>query len=48
VPASGYYFRTVAELDAPGGPHQWLRESLFLGSAAPSDGLVTIDIWRVG
>lgn len=42
-----YYFRTVAEFDAPDGPHQWLRERIFIGSAAPVEGAVIIDIFRV-
>lgn len=28
-----YYFRTVAEFEAPAGPHAWLAKALFLGEA---------------
>ena len=28
-----YYFRTVAEFEAPRGPHEWLNRALFLGEA---------------
>jgi Protein of unknown function (DUF3237) len=28
-----YYFRTVAEFEAPRGPHDWLNRALFLGEA---------------
>lgn len=34
VPASAYYFRTVAELEAPlGGPYEWMNKALFIGIA---------------
>lgn len=42
-----YYFRTAPEFDAPDGPHQWLRESLFVASIAPAGKIVTIDVYRV-
>ncbi len=48
VSPDDYYFRTVAEIDAPDGPHQWLREAIFVGSAVPGEGAVVIDIFRVG
>lgn len=48
VPPAEYYFRTTASFDAPDGPHAWLREALFLGSAAPGAGQVVIDLYRVG
>lgn len=47
VSPDAYYFRTVTEFDAPDGPHQWLREAIFVGSAAPGEGAVVIDIFRV-
>jgi hypothetical protein len=33
VPAGSYYFRTVAEFEAPLGPLEWLNKGLFLGLA---------------
>ena len=33
VPAGSYYFRTVAEFEAPIGPLDWLNKGLFLGLA---------------
>lgn len=33
VPASAYYFRTVAELEAPIGIHDWMNKALFIGLA---------------
>lgn len=33
VPADAYYFRTVAEFEAPIGPLDWLNKGLFLGIA---------------
>ena len=33
VPEGSYYFRTVAEFEAPVGPLEWLNKGLFLGLA---------------
>jgi hypothetical protein len=33
VPAGSYYFRSVAEFEAPIGPLDWLNKGLFLGLA---------------
>lgn len=33
VDPSEYYFRTVAEFEAPAGPHDWLNKAIFLGVA---------------
>jgi len=33
VPASAYYFRTVAELEAPIGAYDWMNKALFIGIA---------------
>jgi hypothetical protein len=33
VPPGSYYFRTVAEFEAPVGPLDWLNKALFLGLA---------------
>ena len=33
VDPAAYYFRTVAEFEAPQGPYEWLNRALFLGEA---------------
>ncbi|MFM1885164.1 MAG: hypothetical protein RL026_321 [Pseudomonadota bacterium] len=33
VPADAYYFRCTPEFEAPAGPHAWLNESIFIGTA---------------
>ncbi len=33
VPADAYYFRSVAEFEAPIGRHDWLNKALFIGIA---------------
>jgi Protein of unknown function (DUF3237) len=33
VPASAYYFRTVAEFEAPIGAYDWMNKALFVGIA---------------
>lgn len=33
VDPSEYYFRTVAEFEAPQGPHDWLNKAIFVGVA---------------
>jgi len=33
VPAGAYYFRSVAEFEAPLGIHEWLNRALFIGIA---------------
>jgi hypothetical protein len=33
VAAEEYYFRSVAEFEAPRGPHEWLNKALFVGIA---------------
>ena len=33
VDPSEYYFRTVAEFEAPEGPHAWLNKAIFIGVA---------------
>jgi hypothetical protein len=47
VDPSEYYFRTAPVFDAPDGPHQWLRESLFICSLAPRAGGVEVAVYRV-
>lgn len=47
VDPSEYWFRTVARLDAPDGPHGWLRRRLFVGSGAPSPDEAVIDLYEI-
>jgi Protein of unknown function (DUF3237) len=47
VMPSEYYFRTSPTFDVPDGPHQWLRESLFVASVAPGKGQVLVRVYRV-
>lgn len=42
-----YYMRGSPVFDAPDGPHEWLRENIFVCSIAPRDVSVTIDIFAV-
>ncbi|MBK8456059.1 MAG: DUF3237 domain-containing protein [Phyllobacteriaceae bacterium] len=47
VDPTAYYFRSTLEFDAPDGPHQWLRENLFVASLAPAGRRITIDVYRL-
>lgn len=47
VDPSEYYFRTAPVFDCADGPHQWLRERLFVASIAPRAGGVTVDVYEV-
>ena len=42
VPAGSYYFRTVAEFEAPLGPLDWLNKGLFLGLAERRPGAAIV------
>ncbi len=42
VPADSYYFRTVAEFEAPIGKYDWLNKALFLGVAERKAGLALV------
>ncbi len=46
---SGGSIRTVAQFEAPKGPHDWLNRSLFVGSVAgaPQPGAVLVRFFRV-
>jgi hypothetical protein len=33
VAADEYYFRSVADFEAPRGPHEWLNKGIFVGMA---------------
>ena len=43
-----YYFRSTPTFDVADRPHQWLRESLFIGVGARHPASVDIDCFRVG
>lgn len=47
VDPAEYYFRTAPVFDAPDGPHAWLRNRLFVGSARPGPGGVTIAVYLI-
>lgn len=42
-----YYMRGAPVFDAPDGPHQWLRENLFVCSIAPTGARICIEVFRV-
>ncbi|MFT6451159.1 MAG: hypothetical protein ACJA06_000640 [Halocynthiibacter sp.] len=44
---SQYYFRSTPTFDAPDGPHQWLRETVFVASLAPAGREIIIDVFAV-
>lgn len=46
IEPSAYYFRATPVFDAPGGPHQWLREAVFVSRVTPVNGGVTVDVFR--
>jgi len=41
------YFRTVPVFEAPAGPHAWLNESVFVGTAARFPDKVQIRVFEV-
>jgi hypothetical protein len=47
VAPSDFYFRTAPVFDVADGPHDWLRNRLFVGDARPSPGCVRIAVFRV-
>ena len=47
VDPSEYYFFATPRFDAPGGPHHWLRDTVFLSSIAPSSEGITIAVYAV-
>ncbi|MDR2216226.1 MAG: DUF3237 domain-containing protein [Nevskiaceae bacterium] len=48
VDPSEYYFRTVAEFEAPRGPHEWLNRALFLGEAQRRADQAIVRFHKVG
>ena len=48
VDPTEYYFRSSPSFDVPDGPHQWLRERIFVCSLVPGPGQVTIDVFCLG
>lgn len=47
VSPEDYYMRGAPVFDAPNGPHQWLRETLFVCSIAPKGAVIQIDVYAV-
>jgi hypothetical protein len=47
VDPTEYYFRTTPSFDVADGPHQWLKESIFVGVGARYPDSVSIDVFRL-
>jgi hypothetical protein len=47
VSADEYYFRTSPRFFPPLGQYDWLKRSVFVGSAERSSDLVVIRVWKV-
>lgn len=47
VPPDAYYFRSAPVFDPPPGPHQWLREKLFVGRGIRMPDHVLIEFFIV-
>lgn len=47
VAPNEYYFRTSPCFFPPDGQYEWLRNSIFLGSAERYADLVVVRVWRV-
>ena len=48
--ATARYLRTVPEFEVPSGPHEWLNQSVFVGSLQPVSGgapAVIVHIFRI-
>ncbi len=47
VDPSRFYFRASPVFDAPDGPHQWLRERIFICSVMPRKDGVEVEVFCV-
>lgn len=47
VSPDDFYLRGTPVFDAPDGPHQWLRETVFVCSVSPAGAVVQIDVYQV-
>ena len=47
VAPGDYYMRGSPVFDAPDGPHEWLRENVFVCSIAPKGLAVVIDVFQI-
>lgn len=49
ISRGGKYFRTVPRFEAPNGPHDWLNQSVFVGTVAgaPQPGTVMVRVFEV-
>lgn len=47
VDPADYRFRCAPRFDVPDGAHQWLRETLFVGSLLPQGARITIAVWEL-
>ncbi len=47
VDPQAYYFRSSPVFDVPDGPHQWLREHIFVATLAPRASGVLIEVFCI-
>ena len=47
VKPSEYYFRTAPRFYPPDGEYDWLRRSIFVGSAERYEDMVVLRVWKV-
>ena len=47
VDPSEYYFRSTPRFEAPGGPHGWLNDTIFVASLARHGDGIVVDVYRV-
>ncbi|MEX1215051.1 DUF3237 family protein [Saccharospirillum sp.] len=42
-----YYFRSSLVFDVPNGPHEWMRNRIFIASLMPRGSSISIDVYIV-
>ncbi len=47
VDPAAFYFRSSPVFDAPDGPYQWLRETVFTARLTPRPGGVMVEVFKV-
>jgi hypothetical protein len=48
VPPGSYYFRTIAQFEAPvGGPHDWVNRVVFAATAEREPDTAVIHFFRI-
>jgi hypothetical protein len=48
VAPTDYYFRTNPIFSPPDGPYEWLRSSVFIGTAQRYPEQVIVQVWKLG